>query len=230
MTVAPEIPAYQRPLDAPAQVRAQSWGAEAARRALDVAVAALALIGTAPLIAAIAVLVRATSPGPAIFRQVRVGRNGREFVFYKFRGMYIDARGRWPELYEYRYTDAELESTCFHAENDPRVTAAGRWIRRLSVDELPNFVNVLKGEMSLVGPRPEIPELIPYYGRHAETVLSVKPGVTSLPKVTGRDELTIAETLRLELEYLRRRSLWLDLKILAATVLTVVRRQGVVPG
>ncbi len=201
-----------------------------ARRLVDIVVSALALVTLAPLMAVIAVVVRATSPGPAIFRQVRIGRGAREFVFYKFRGMYVDARQRWPELYRYRYSDEELETVGFHPDQDPRVTPVGRYLRRWSLDELPNFYNVLKGDMSLVGPRPEIPEMIPYYGGYAERVLSVKPGITSLAKVTGRDEHTIAETLRLDLAYLEHRSLGFDMRILWATVLTVIKRHGVLAG
>ncbi len=203
---------------------------EIVRRALDVTVAATLLVLLSPLIAVTAVLVRATSRGPAIFRQVRLGRGGRPFVFYKFRGMYVDARERWPELYEYRYEPHELDTLRFHPQHDPRVTPVGRLLRRTSIDELPNFYNVLRGDMSLVGPRPEIPEMLPYYGEHAAAVLSVRPGITSLAKVTGRDELTFAETLRLDLEYLERRSLRFDLRIMAATLQTVVVQHGVPPG
>lgn len=203
---------------------------ERARRALDLVVSASLLVLLAPLILLLVVAVRATSPGPAIFRQVRLGRGGRPFVLYKFRGMHVDARERWPELYAYRYEPDELQALRFHPERDPRVTPLGRFLRRASLDELPNLWNVLKGDLALVGPRPEIPELIPYYGEHATTVLSVRPGVTSLAKVTGRDELTFTDTLRLDVEYVERRSLALDLRILAATALTVLLQHGVVPG
>lgn len=204
--------------------------AERVRRAIDVAVAASMLVLLSPLIAAVALMIRATSRGPAIFRQVRLGRGGREFVFYKFRGMYADARERWPELYEYRYDPAELHMLRFHPRHDPRVTRVGVLLRRTSIDEVLNLYNVLKGDMSIVGPRPEIPELIRYYGEHAAAVLSVRPGVTSLAKVTGRDELTFTQTLELDLEYLERRSLRLDLRIMAATVMTVILQHGVLPG
>ena len=203
---------------------------EFVRRVVDVVVSALALALLAPLILVVAALVRGTSRGPAIFRQERVGQGGRPFVFYKFRGMYVDARERWPELYEYRYEQEELQTLRFHPERDPRVTRVGRFLRRTSIDEVLNFYNVLKGDMSIVGPRPEIPEMIPYYGEHAATILAVKPGITSLSKVTGRDELTFTETLDLELEYLERRSLRLDLKIMVATAQTVIVQHGVLPG
>jgi lipopolysaccharide/colanic/teichoic acid biosynthesis glycosyltransferase len=203
---------------------------EAGRRVVDVTVSAVLLVLLAPLIAVVAIMVRATSRGPAVFRQVRLGQGGRQFVFYKFRGMYADAPERWPELYEYSYAPDELETLRFHPDRDPRVTPIGRWLRRTSFDEVLNFYNVLKGDMTLVGPRPEIPEMIPYYGEHAATVFSVRPGITSLAKVTGRDELTFTETLRLDLEYLERRSLRLDLRIVRATAMTVVLQHGVLPG
>ncbi|HEX8741998.1 MAG TPA: sugar transferase [Thermoleophilaceae bacterium] len=214
----------------PAIVPRDDGAADVVRRAIDVVVAATMLVLLSPLIAVAGVLVRATSRGPAVFRQVRLGRGGRPFVFYKFRGMYVDARERWPELYEYRYDHDELDTLRFHPDHDPRVTPVGRLLRRTSIDEVLNFYNVLKGDMSLVGPRPEIPEMIQYYGDHAAAILSVRPGITSLAKVTGRDELTFTETLRLDLEYLERRSLRLDLRIMLATLQTVVVQHGVLPG
>jgi lipopolysaccharide/colanic/teichoic acid biosynthesis glycosyltransferase len=206
--------------------RASEW----IRRSLDIAIAVSALVVGAPLLALIAIAVRLDSPGPAIFRQTRVGRDGKPFTFHKLRGMFVDARERWPDLYAYDYSKDEIDGLYFHPSVDPRVTSVGRFLRRTSLDELLNFWNVLRGDMAIVGPRPEIPEMIPYYGQAASVVLSVKPGVTSLAKVTGRDELTFAETLRFDLEYVRRRSLALDLKIIGATVLTVVRQRGVLGG
>lgn len=196
------------------------------KRAIDLIGASLGLLFTAPIILAAAIAVRIESPGPAIFRQTRVGRLGVLFVLYKFRGMYVDARERFPELYAYQYTPEEVSTLVFHSKDDVRVTRVGRFLRRTSIDELPNLWNVLKGDLSLVGPRPEIPEMLPYYGEHRDTVLSVKPGVTSLAKVSGRDELTFSETLALDLEYVRKRSLWLDLKILFWTTATVLRQDG----
>lgn len=195
---------------------------ERLKGALDRTLALIGLIATSPVLALIAIAVRMDSPGPALFRQTRIGRGGRAFTFYKFRGMFVDARERFPERYEYRYSAEEVRELRFHEGHDPRVTRVGAFIRRTSLDELPNLVNVLLGDMSLVGPRPEIPEMIPYYAHHAKTVLSVKPGITSLAKCVGRDDLTFEETLELDLRYVRERCLRMDLAILFGTVWKIV--------
>jgi lipopolysaccharide/colanic/teichoic acid biosynthesis glycosyltransferase len=200
------------------------------RRVVDVTMAVVVLAITAPLLVAIGIAVRLDSPGPAIFRQTRVGEDGRLFTFYKFRGMFVDARDRWPDLYAYDYSPDEVSDLYFHPRSDPRVTRMGRLLRRTSIDELLNFWNVLRGDMAVVGPRPEIPEMIRYYGQYAELILSVRPGVTSLAKVSGRDELTFAQTLERDLEYVQCRSLMLDLKIIAATIATVLLQRGVLEG
>lgn len=190
--------------------------------AFDRTAALLGLIAISPVLAVIALAVRLDSPGPALFRQTRIGRGGRGFTFYKFRGMHIDARQRFPHMYDYRYSSDEIQALRFHGGHDPRVTRVGAFIRRTSLDELPNLINVVRGDMSLVGPRPEIPELIPYYQGHAKTVLSVKPGITSLAKWLGRDDLTFQETLELDLQYVRERCLRMDLAILFGTVWKIV--------
>ncbi len=196
----------------------------------DVADRVLAAIGLAlvsPILVAIAIAVRLDSPGPAFFLQTRIGRDGRPFRFWKFRGMYIDARERFPELYDYRYNAEQVRELRFHPPVDPRVTRVGRFIRRTSLDELPNLVNVVLGDMSLVGPRPEIPELMPYYGTSAKLILSVKPGITSLAKLLGRDHFTFQETLELDLRYVRERSLKTDFAILLGTVWLVLTGKSV---
>jgi lipopolysaccharide/colanic/teichoic acid biosynthesis glycosyltransferase len=189
------------------------------------ALAGLVLI--APLLAAIAFAVRLDSPGPALFRQSRVGRGGRTFTFWKFRGMYVDARQRFPELYDYNYSAAEIQDLRFHPGVDPRVTPVGQFLRRTSLDELPNLINVVLGDMSLVGPRPEIPELLTYYGAAAAEILSVRPGITSLAKLVGRDNITFEETLALDRRYIRERSLALDFRLLFGTAVMVVAGRSV---
>ena len=205
--------------------------ADAARRTIDILVSSIVLLLTAPLLLLAIAAVRLESPGPAIFRQRRVGRHGRPFTLYKLRGMYRDARERWPHLYDYACDAATIQDLRFHPEQDPRVTRVGRVLRRTSIDELPNMINVLKGDMSIVGPRPEIPEMMAHYEPAATAaLLSVKPGVTGLAKVSGRDELTFGRTLELELEYVHRRSLWLDVRLMWATLWTVMLQHGVLPG
>ena len=200
---------------------------EFVKASLDRVLAAVGVVAVSPLLAVIAVAVGLDSPGPVFFRQTRIGRGGRPFTFWKFRGMHDDANTRYPELYDYRYSAEELQDLRFHPGEDPRVTRVGRFIRRTSLDELPNLLNVLFGDMSLVGPRPEIPELLPYYGGAAESVLSVKPGITSLAKLIGRDHLTFQETLELDLRYVRERSLAMDLRILFGTVWMVTTGRSV---
>lgn len=201
---------------------------EAAKEGIDRVLAAVGLLLVSPLLVAVALAVKLDSKGPAFFRQTRIGRGGRPFTFWKFRGMYVDARKRFPELYDYRYSAAQLQELRFHPAEDPRVTRVGHFIRRTSLDELPNLVNVVFGDMGLVGPRPEIPELIPYCGSAAKTLLSVKPGITSLAKLVGRDHLTFQETLDFDLRYIRERSLRMDLGILFGTVwmVTIGRSVG----
>ena len=193
----------------------------------DRLLAAIGLLCVSPVLLAVAAAVKLDSPGPAFFRQTRIGRGGRPFTFWKFRGMYVDARERFPELYDYTYSAEEVQNLRFHPGEDPRVTRVGHFIRRTSLDELPNLLNVVFGDMSLVGPRPEIPELIPYYGRAAKVVLSVKPGITSLAKLIGRDHITFQETLELDLRYIRERSLRTDFGILLGTVVMVTTGRNV---
>jgi lipopolysaccharide/colanic/teichoic acid biosynthesis glycosyltransferase len=139
--------------------------------------------------------------------------------------MYIDARERFPTFYDYsKKQDLEF---CFHHEEDPRVTRAGKFIRKTSIDELPNLWNVVLGDMSLVGPRPEIPEVLALYGAYKDEYLSVKPGVTCLSKCTGRDRLTKRETVEFDLEYIRHRTFLYDLQILWRTFRGVVLRRDV---
>jgi lipopolysaccharide/colanic/teichoic acid biosynthesis glycosyltransferase len=182
--------------------------------------ASAVLLLTAPVLALAALAVRLGSPGPALFRQTRMGKGGVPFDLFKLRGMYVDASERWPELYDYAGADPQGR---FHPADDPRITPVGRIIRRFSIDELPNFVNVLAGHMSIVGPRPEIPELSHLYGDRLDEFLSVRPGVTSPAKARGRDELTFAETVELELDYVRRRSVLLDLQTIALTAINAIR-------
>ncbi len=199
----------------------------AAKRLFDVAVAVAVLVATGPVILVAALAVRLDSSGPAFFRQPRMGRGGRRFSLLKLRGMYADARERFPDAYDYGAIEGQaLDSYRFHQVADPRVTRVGRIIRRYSIDELPNFWNVLRGDMSVVGPRPEIPELAHLYGHDLKRFLSVKPGVTSPAKANGRSELSFAETLALELDYVKAPSFGRDLATILQTAVSLLRPDG----
>ena len=196
------------------------------QRTFEIAFALIALALSLPVMAIIALLIRWDSPGPVLFFQQRIGRKGRPFRFVKFRTLYADARERFPELYAYRYSPQELADLKFKITPDPRVTRCGAWLRRTSLDELPNFWNVLTGDMALVGPRPEIPEMLPYY--HDEMLLkfSVRPGITGLAQTHGRGRLKFHDTVQYDLEYVQQRSFLFDLKILLRTIKMVVFRDG----
>jgi len=195
-------------------------------RLLDIVLGLAGLLVTLPVMLVIAAIIRADSPGPAVFRQVRVGEGGRLFRFYKFRTMWADARERFPELYAYRYSEDEVRCMHFKHDDDPRLTRFGAWLRRTSLDELLNLINVLKGDMTLVGPRPEIPELVPYYWEDQLEKFLVKPGVTGLAQITGRGRLSFQETIASDLAYCARRSLRLDLKIIFTTTKKVFVQDG----
>lgn len=196
------------------------------KRALDVVVALVGLVLALPIMAAIACVIRLESPGPAVFRQRRVGRDGHEFTFYKFRTMYADAKDRFPELYDYQYDEADVASMYYKPAIDPRNTHIGRIVRKTTLDELPNLFNVLKGDVSLVGPRPELPEMVRYYKPHQIAKFSVKSGITGLAQVSGRNRLTVQEQINLDVEYVARQSLCFDLQILGRTVSAVIRQIG----
>jgi lipopolysaccharide/colanic/teichoic acid biosynthesis glycosyltransferase len=194
------------------------------KRAFDIVVAVVVLLLSAPVIALAAFAIRLESPGAALFRHRRMGHRGRVFFLLKLRGMHLDAETRFPDLYDY---DSQHHLSYFHCAEDPRVTRVGRILRRYSIDELPNFWNVLRGDMSVVGPRPDIPELAHLYGEHLETLLSVRPGVTSPAKAKGRDTLSFRETLDADLDYLARRSFFLDVITVIRTLTSVIRANGV---
>jgi len=198
---------------------------KSAKRVFDLLLGSVLLIVALPLILAAAVVIRLETSGSPFFIQTRLGKNGRPFRICKLRGMYADARIRFPTYYDYS-TKRDLDF-CFHHEEDPRVTRAGKFIRKTSIDELPNLWNVVLGDMSLVGPRPEIPEVLALYGSDRQEYLSVKPGVTCLSKVTGRDRLTKRETIDFDIKYIRERSFGLDLTILWRTFRGVVLRRDV---
>lgn len=187
-----------------------------AKRLFDFFMASILTIITLPVFLIIAFGIRLDSPGPAIFRQRRIGYKGRPFTIYKFRTMKLNAEAhqKYPEK-------KDLEQFVFQSEDDPRVTRVGRFLRRTSLDELPQLLNVLKGDMSLVGPRPEVPEIVALYDEEQAKRLDAVPGITGLAQISGRSELTVGETIEYDLEYVRSRSFWFDLQILFKTVLVV---------
>jgi exopolysaccharide biosynthesis polyprenyl glycosylphosphotransferase len=197
-------------------------GARLVKEMVDRLGSALLLVAFGPLLLALAACVRLGSPGPALFRQVRVGRDGREFVIYKFRTMYLEAEARLAEIRHLNEHDGVL----FKIRNDPRVTGVGRWLRRLSLDELPQLINVLRGQMSLVGPRPPLPDEVAAYPDDLHRRLAVKPGITGLWQVSGRSDLPWDEAVRLDLRYVENWSLSLDLVIMLRTVSAVFRTSG----
>ncbi len=192
------------------------------KRALDIGVALIASIVLLPLAALIALAVRLGSGGPVIFCQTRAGRHGRPFRIYKFRTMVSDAEARLSEVVSLD----RLPEPVFKLERDPRVTRVGRFLRHSSLDELPQLVNVLKGEMSLVGPRPEQVELVERYGPEERFRLGVKPGITGPMQVFGRGQLTFEERLAVEREYIENYSIARDVLLLALTISVVVGRRG----
>lgn len=189
---------------------------------LDRILALLAIVLLLPVLAGIAIAVRATSRGPVLFRQVRIGRHGKPFVIHKFRSMYEDAEERLAELEHLNEADGSL----FKVRNDPRITPVGRYLRRFSLDELPQFFDVLLGRMSLVGPRPPLPTEVDRYASLVRRRLVVKPGITGLWQVSGRSDLSWDESVRLDLLYVENWSLALDITIMLKTVLAVLRRRG----
>lgn len=203
-----------------------------AARLLDIIVAGSALAVLSPLLAAIAVLVRRSSRGPALFRQQRLGRHRQPFVMLKFRTMHVDSDDQRHREYVRRLLAEPAESTrtaegLYKLTGDPRVTRTGRWLRTTSLDELPQLVNVLRGEMALVGPRPVLPwEADLFDPRHAAR-FEVRPGITGLWQTSGRNRLTMTEALDLDVQYAERASLRLDLQILLRTIPVVIRREGV---
>jgi lipopolysaccharide/colanic/teichoic acid biosynthesis glycosyltransferase len=208
---------------------------EAVKRGLDIVGSLTLVILLAPLLAAVALAVKATSRGPVIFRQVRIGRKMKPFMILKFRTMHANAdHGIHHNYVTWFITASDRNKTqgtekekVFKLTNDPRITPIGQFLRKTSLDELPQLWNVLKGDMSLVGPRPPLwYELQQYKPWHRHRVLEAKPGITGLWQVKGRSRTTFDEMVRLDLRYARTKSFWVDIKILLATPIAVIRGKG----
>jgi len=202
------------------------------KRVFDVVLAGMMLILLSPLLIIVAILIRATSPGSAIYRQRRAGRYGQLFTMYKFRSMYDKQSDQLHrEAFERYMRGMPLDTSTAGVEqyklrSDPRITPLGRFLRLSSLDELPQLWNVIRGEMSLVGPRPPIPYEVERYQTHHMKRLSVTPGLTGLWQVRGRSRVTFEEMVALDLEYVVTRSFFLDVKIIVATVPAVFGHKG----
>jgi lipopolysaccharide/colanic/teichoic acid biosynthesis glycosyltransferase len=201
---------------------ASSFYLRSGKRVLDVIGAAAALVLTSPLMLIAAIAIKLESRGPVLYRSTRIGRGGRPFTFLKLRSMVHDA-----DQHRHRLSHLnECDGPVFKINRDPRVTRVGRFLRVTSIDEIPQFVNVLLGHMSMVGPRPPIPEEVVQYEPWQLRRLDVRPGITCLWQISGRSRIGFQEWMRLDLEYIRRQSLALDMNILIRTIPAVLSREG----
>lgn len=200
-----------------------------AKRALDLLLSLLLLVVLAPVMALIALVVSLDSPGPAIFKQERVGQGGRAFTMFKFRSMYTNCDETVHREFAKQYINGNVKdvkavdgTVCFKPKDDARVTRIGKWLRKTSLDELPQLFNVLRGEMSLVGPRPAVRYEVEQYSRWQMQRLNALPGLTGLAQINGRSGLPFQKIAALDLEYIQRRSFWLDVWILIKTIPVVL--------
>ena len=193
------------------------------KRLMDIVLSISAIIAGSPVFLITALLIKITSPGPIIFSQVRVGKFGRHFKFYKFRSMYIDAEARKAELLKHNESG---DGVIFKMKKDPRITPVGRFIRKFSIDELPQLFNVLLGDMSLVGPRPPLPSEVRTYTLEERKRLNITPGITCLWQVSGRSELPFSKQIALDKEYIASQSMWKDFLILLRTIPAILTGKG----
>ncbi|HEX6790959.1 MAG TPA: sugar transferase [Candidatus Krumholzibacteria bacterium] len=192
------------------------------KRVFDLAIGLLVFGLVTPILPLIALMIKLDSPGPVFYRQERVGRGGRPFRFYKFRSMYRESDRRLDELQSRNEQDGPI----FKIKADPRITPVGQFLRRSSMDEIPQIINVLRGEMSIVGPRPPLPVEVARYQPWHRRRLDVKPGITCLWQIAGRSHIGFDEWMRLDMEYLRTRGLRTDVMIFARTLPAVMARRG----
>lgn len=193
------------------------------KRILDIFLSAVGLVCLIPVFIIVTFLMKKEEPsGPIFFKQVRVGKNGKEFTMYKFRSMCIDAEEKLEQL----LAKNEIKGAMFKMKEDPRVTKIGKAIRRNSIDELPQLLNVLKGDMSLIGPRPPLPREVKEYSRYDRQRLLVKPGCSGPWQISGRNEVNFAEMVELDIQYIRDQSLMNDIKIIWRTIMVMVKPNG----
>ena len=184
------------------------------KRSLDIMASLVGLIILSPVVLVVAILIKLESKGPIIFSQKRIGLNGKEFKMYKFRSMVQNAE----ELKEKLQKQNEMSGPMFKIKNDPRVTKVGRFIRKTSIDELPQLINVLKGDMSLVGPRPSLPKEVENFEGWMLRRLDVKPGLTCYWQVSGRNNIDFEDWMKLDIKYVEERNFWIDIKLIFKTV------------
>jgi exopolysaccharide biosynthesis polyprenyl glycosylphosphotransferase len=193
------------------------------KRLFDIFVAVIVLIILTPLFLLMALLIRLDSKGPIFFSQQRVGKESQPFRMWKFRSMYIDAEQRKAELMKHNEMKGGV---LFKMKNDPRITKVGHFIRKFSIDELPQFWNVLLGEMSLVGPRPPLPQEVEKYSAYQRQRLNAKPGITCIWQVSGRSEIPFQQQVEMDLEYINTQSFWGDIILLLKTIPAVLKGHG----
>ncbi len=193
------------------------------KRTVDILGSTFGLIVLSPLFAAVAVAIKWEDPkGPVFFSQTRIGKNGKPFQIYKFRSMCVDAEEKLKNMRDKN----DISGPMFKIKEDPRITKVGKFIRRTSIDELPQFLNVLKGEMSLVGPRPSVIWEVDQYTNHDKKRLAVTPGCTGLWQISGRNELGFHEMLELDLAYIEKKCIWFDMRIMLKTVKIMISSKG----
>jgi exopolysaccharide biosynthesis polyprenyl glycosylphosphotransferase len=193
------------------------------KRAFDMTVASIVMVLLSPLFLLVVLVIRLDSPGPILFSQDRIGKNGRTFKMWKFRSMYIDAEQRKAELMKHNQMQGGV---LFKMKDDPRVTRVGKFIRKFSIDELPQFQNVFLGDMSLVGPRPPVPSEVAQYMPYQRQRLEATPGITCIWQVSGRSEISFAQQVEMDVEYISTRSFWKDIALLFKTVPAVLSARG----
>ncbi|WP_163195295.1 sugar transferase [Clostridium thermarum] len=192
------------------------------KRILDIFLSLIGIILLLPVFLIIMVLIKFDSKGPALFKQVRVGKDGKNFVIYKFRTMVADAEAKR----QLEINPEDISNFVFQSKSDNRITKVGAFLRKTSLDELPQLFNVLIGNMSLVGPRPEIPEVVKFYPEEYRQRLLVSPGITGLAQVSGRGEIELGKTISYDLTYIKNFTVWYDIKILFKTLSAVLKKEG----
>jgi len=199
------------------------WFAYFLKRMMDIFVSLLAILLLSPVILAVALAVKLESRGSIIFKQIRVGKNGRHFNFYKFRSMYVNAEALKAKMVA---QNESKDGVIFKMKKDPRVTRVGRFIRKYSIDELPQLFNVLSGDMSLVGPRPPVPSEVKCYTLEDRKRLHIKPGITCIWQVSGRSDIPFRQQVRLDEEYIKSHGVWKDFVLLLKTIPAVITGKG----